>query len=127
MTNRSINRTPTFEAIRFTTDIGDLGDRELVVEAVFEAEEAKVAVFSALDKVVAESGAILASNTSSIPIMKLAMATSRPQQVVGIHLDERAIAGSGIDTAGLRPIARCGGPGDYTVVERIFKMTRPTS
>ena len=78
-------RDRAFEAIRFTTDIGDLGDRELVVEAVFEAEEAKVAVFSALDKVVAESGAILASNTSSIPIMKLAMATSRPQQVVGIH------------------------------------------
>ncbi|HTT29850.1 MAG TPA: flavin reductase family protein [Solirubrobacteraceae bacterium] len=48
-------------------------------------------------------------------------------QVVGIHLDERAIAGDGIDTAGLRPIARCGGPADYTVVERIFRMTRPTS
>jgi len=47
-------------------------------------------------------------------------------QVVGIHLDERAIAGSGIVTAGLRPIARLGGPADYTVVERIFKMTRPT-
>lgn len=48
-------------------------------------------------------------------------------QVVGIHLDERAIAGEEIDTAGLRPIARCGGPADYTVVERIFRMTRPTS
>jgi flavin reductase (DIM6/NTAB) family NADH-FMN oxidoreductase RutF len=48
-------------------------------------------------------------------------------QVVGIHLDEHAIAGDGIDTAGLRPIARCGGPADYTVVERIFRMTRPTS
>jgi flavin reductase (DIM6/NTAB) family NADH-FMN oxidoreductase RutF len=47
-------------------------------------------------------------------------------QVVGVHLDERALAGSGIDTAGLRPIARCGGPADYTVVERIFRMTRPT-
>jgi flavin reductase (DIM6/NTAB) family NADH-FMN oxidoreductase RutF len=46
-------------------------------------------------------------------------------QVVGVHLDERAIAGSGIDTAGLRPIARLGGPADYTVVERVFKMTRP--
>ncbi len=47
-------------------------------------------------------------------------------QVVGVHLDERALSGSGIDTAGLRPIARCGGPADYTVVERIFRMTRPT-
>ncbi len=48
-------------------------------------------------------------------------------QVVGVHLDERAIAGSGIDTAGLRPVARLGGPDEYTVVEQIFRMTRPTS
>ena len=48
-------------------------------------------------------------------------------QVVGVHLDERAVSGSAIDTAGLRPIARCGGPADYTVVERIFRMTRPTA
>ena len=48
-------------------------------------------------------------------------------QVVGVHLDERALAGSGIDTAGLRPVARCGGPADYTVVERIFRMTRPSA
>jgi len=48
-------------------------------------------------------------------------------QVVGVHLDERAVSGSGIDTAGLRPIARCGGPADYTVVERIFQMTRPSA
>ena len=48
-------------------------------------------------------------------------------QVVGVHLDERALAGSGIDTAALRPVARCGGPADYTVVERIFRMTRPTA
>ena len=46
-------------------------------------------------------------------------------QVVGIHLDERAIAGEGIDTAGLRPIARLGGPADYTVVDTVFRMTRP--
>jgi flavin reductase (DIM6/NTAB) family NADH-FMN oxidoreductase RutF len=48
-------------------------------------------------------------------------------QVVGVHLDENAIVGSAVDTARLRPIARCGGPGDYTVVERIFKMLRPQS
>ncbi|MBV9944522.1 MAG: flavin reductase family protein, partial [Solirubrobacterales bacterium] len=48
-------------------------------------------------------------------------------QVVGVHLDERARAGAGIDTAGLRPIARCGGPADYTVVEHIFRMTRPSA
>jgi flavin reductase (DIM6/NTAB) family NADH-FMN oxidoreductase RutF len=46
-------------------------------------------------------------------------------QVIGVHLDERAIAGEGVDTAGLRPIARCGGPAHYAVVERIFQMWRP--
>jgi flavin reductase (DIM6/NTAB) family NADH-FMN oxidoreductase RutF len=48
-------------------------------------------------------------------------------QVVGVHLDERHVAGDAVDTASLRPIARCGGPGDYTVVERIFQMLRPRS
>jgi flavin reductase (DIM6/NTAB) family NADH-FMN oxidoreductase RutF len=47
-------------------------------------------------------------------------------QVVGVHLDERAIAGEAVDTAALRPIARLGGPADYTVVERVFRMRRPT-
>ncbi|MBV9715785.1 MAG: hypothetical protein JOZ64_10455 [Solirubrobacterales bacterium] len=46
-------------------------------------------------------------------------------QVVGIHLDARAIDGDGVDTAALRPVARCGGPGDYAVVERVFQMFRP--
>jgi 3-hydroxybutyryl-CoA dehydrogenase len=71
--------------LRFTTDLGDYADRELVVEAVAEDEAIKVEVFSALDKVVTDREAILASNTSAIPIMKLAMATSRPEQVIGIH------------------------------------------
>jgi flavin reductase (DIM6/NTAB) family NADH-FMN oxidoreductase RutF len=46
-------------------------------------------------------------------------------QVVGVHLDESAIRGSGVDTGALRPIARCGGPGDYAVVEEVFEMLRP--
>jgi 3-hydroxybutyryl-CoA dehydrogenase len=71
--------------LRFTTDMGDLADRQLVVEAVTEAEAAKLEVFSTLDEVVTGDDAILASNTSSIPIMKLAMATRRPEQVVGLH------------------------------------------
>jgi flavin reductase (DIM6/NTAB) family NADH-FMN oxidoreductase RutF len=48
-------------------------------------------------------------------------------QVVGVHLDERAIDGAVVDTATLRPVARCGGPADYAVVERLFQMTRPLS
>lgn len=69
----------------FTTDYELLADRQLVVEAVVELESAKAAVFERLDGVVEDRSAILASNTSSIPIMKLAMSTSRPAQVVGIH------------------------------------------
>jgi 3-hydroxybutyryl-CoA dehydrogenase len=71
--------------IEFSTDIGSLADRQLVVEAVVESEPEKLAVFEALDKVVEAPDAVLASNTTSVPIMKLAMATGRPSQVIGIH------------------------------------------
>ena len=71
--------------IEYAADIGSLSDRQLVVEAVVESEPEKVTVFETLDKVVEAPDAVLASNTSSIPIMKLAMATSRPSQVIGIH------------------------------------------
>jgi 3-hydroxybutyryl-CoA dehydrogenase len=69
----------------FTTDLADLSDRDLVIEAVVEDEAMKVAIFRELDRVVAADSAVLASNTSSIPIMKLGTATQRPQQVIGIH------------------------------------------
>ncbi|MCL4423588.1 MAG: 3-hydroxybutyryl-CoA dehydrogenase [Actinobacteria bacterium] len=78
-------RERALSRIRIGMDLADLADRELVVEAVVEAETAKLDVFAGLDKVVVSETAILASNTSSIPIMKLAMATSRPQAVIGIH------------------------------------------
>ena len=71
--------------LRFVTDLGEFADRELVVEAVSEAEEVKLGVFRALDAAVESDDAVLASNTSSIPIMKLAMATRRPDHVVGLH------------------------------------------
>ena len=62
-----------------------LADRSLVFEAVVESEAEKVDVFRRMDAVVEDPEAVLASNTSSIPIMKLAMATKRPQAVVGVH------------------------------------------
>ena len=71
--------------LRFTADLDALADRELVVEAIVEEEQTKAELFGRLDKVLRDPKAILASNTSSIPIMKLAMATSRPEQVVGLH------------------------------------------
>jgi 3-hydroxybutyryl-CoA dehydrogenase len=71
--------------IAFSTDMATLADRDLVVEAVVESEAEKVEVFQLLDKIVEAPDAVLASNTSSIPIMKLAMANGRPTQVIGIH------------------------------------------
>jgi len=78
-------RDKALSSIRFTTDLAEFADRELVIEAVPERAEAKSDVFAALDEIVAGHEAILASNTSSIPIMRLAMATSRAPQVIGIH------------------------------------------
>ncbi len=71
--------------LAFTTDLGELSDRQLVVEAIAEDEALKTEVFSTLDRVVEDGDAILASNTSSIPIMKLGISTQRPEHVVGIH------------------------------------------
>ena len=71
--------------IQVVTELDALADREVVIEAIVEDEAAKVALFTQLDTVVCAPDAILASNTSSIPIMKLGVVTSRPTQVIGIH------------------------------------------
>jgi 3-hydroxybutyryl-CoA dehydrogenase len=70
--------------VRFTDTLEDLADCDLVTEAAIEDEEAKTAIFAALGKVV-RSDALLTSNTSSIPIMKLAAVTPNPERVVGMH------------------------------------------
>jgi 3-hydroxybutyryl-CoA dehydrogenase len=70
--------------IRTTTDVADLRDAVIVVEAVTEQFEIKSEVFKALDAVV-KSDALLASNTSSISITKLAAITRRPEKVIGLH------------------------------------------
>jgi 3-hydroxybutyryl-CoA dehydrogenase len=71
---------------RITPAVGlsALADRQIVVEAVVESLDVKVAVFGELDKLLAPE-AILASNTSSISITKLAGATSRPESFIGMH------------------------------------------
>lgn len=79
------DRDKALGAIRFTADLAEFADRELVIEAIIEREEAKSRVLAALDTIIAAREVIFASNTSSIPIMKLAMATSRAPQVIGIH------------------------------------------
>ncbi|MGD8329899.1 MAG: 3-hydroxybutyryl-CoA dehydrogenase [Acidobacteriota bacterium] len=70
--------------VRGTTDLADLFDADLVVEAIIENEEAKAEVFQALDEGCPEH-TILASNTSSISITRLAEATGRPDKVIGMH------------------------------------------
>ncbi|HJE90622.1 MAG TPA: 3-hydroxybutyryl-CoA dehydrogenase [Dietzia timorensis] len=71
--------------LRFTTEIADFADRQLVTEAVVEDEAVKTELFRELDEVVTDPNAVLASNTSSIPIMKLGMVTQNPQRVIGLH------------------------------------------
>ncbi|WP_299573397.1 3-hydroxybutyryl-CoA dehydrogenase [uncultured Williamsia sp.] len=71
--------------LRFTSDLGDFADRQMVCEAVVEDEAVKTGIFTELDKVVTDPTAVLASNTSSIPIMKLGMATQNAHRVVGMH------------------------------------------
>ncbi|WP_406140062.1 3-hydroxybutyryl-CoA dehydrogenase [Streptomyces sp. NBC_01089] len=73
------------EALRFTTDLDAFADRDLAVEAAPENAEMKLGIFSALDKIMVQPDALMTSNTSSIPIMKLASATTRPGQVMGLH------------------------------------------
>ncbi|MFH8283019.1 3-hydroxybutyryl-CoA dehydrogenase [Streptomyces antibioticus] len=69
----------------FTSSLDDLADRQLVVEAVVENPDAKTEVFAALDKIVEDPAAVLATNTSSLPVMRLSMATARADRVVGLH------------------------------------------
>ena len=78
-------RDEAIARLAFTTDFAELADRQLVVEAVIEDEALKTNVFRELDRAISDPQAILASNTSSIPIMKLGIATQRPEQVIGIH------------------------------------------
>lgn len=78
-------RDAALDRLTFTTDLGEFADRDLVIEAVVENEQVKTEIFQVLDQVVTRPDAILASNTSSIPLVNLAVATSRPGQVLGIH------------------------------------------
>jgi len=67
-----------------TTDYGDIGDADLVIEAVFENMAIKKEVFEKLDSV-CKAGAILATNTSTLDVDAIAGATKRPQDVIGLH------------------------------------------
>ncbi len=70
--------------ITATTELDAVADADVVVEAVFEDLGVKHEIFRSLDKIV-KDGAVLASNTSAIPITKIAAVTGRPEAVVGVH------------------------------------------
>ncbi|MFF3751022.1 3-hydroxyacyl-CoA dehydrogenase family protein [Streptomyces sp. NPDC002018] len=70
--------------ITTTTELDAVADADIVVEAVFEKLDVKHEIFRALDKLVRDD-AVLASNTSAIPITKIAAVTGRPERVVGTH------------------------------------------
>jgi 3-hydroxybutyryl-CoA dehydrogenase len=78
------DREAALGRLSFTTRFESLADSEIVIEAVVENYEVKAAVFGRLDEIVG-SEAILASNTSSISITKLAAATGRPERFIGMH------------------------------------------
>jgi 3-hydroxybutyryl-CoA dehydrogenase len=74
----------TLGRIAGTTDLDAAADADIVVEAVFERIEIKHEVFRQLDKI-CRAGAVLGTNTSAIPITRIAAVTQRPEAVVGIH------------------------------------------
>jgi 3-hydroxybutyryl-CoA dehydrogenase len=78
------DREAALARLTFTTELDDLADRDVVIEAVVEDEAEKTAVFRALGGIVSPN-CLLASNTSSIPIMKLASVTAHPERVIGLH------------------------------------------
>ncbi|MPY50393.1 3-hydroxybutyryl-CoA dehydrogenase [Streptomyces acidicola] len=78
-------REQALTRLSFTHDLGDLADRQFVIEAVAENREIKSEVFRRLDNAVTDPDAVLATNTSSIPVVDLAVTTGRPSRVVGLH------------------------------------------
>lgn len=77
-------REEMLERLTITTDLQEASDCDLVIEAVVESMKVKVDVFQQLDEITPPH-AILATNTSSLPITEIAAATKRPDQVIGMH------------------------------------------
>jgi 3-hydroxybutyryl-CoA dehydrogenase len=78
------DRDATLARVRVTTELSDLADRDLVIEAIVEDETVKAALYGELGTLV-RPDTVLASNTSSIPIARLAAATPGPERVLGMH------------------------------------------
>ncbi|MFP3906366.1 MAG: 3-hydroxyacyl-CoA dehydrogenase family protein [Acidimicrobiales bacterium] len=77
-------RDEALALVSATSDLGDLADCDVVIESVVEDLDTKKALFAELDGIVKADG-VLATNTSTLPVVEMAMQTSRPDKVVGIH------------------------------------------
>ncbi len=75
----------TLERVTFTADLDAVADRDLVVEAASEDEQTKLELFRRLGSLLESDEAVLASNTSSIPIVKLGAVSGRADRVMGVH------------------------------------------
>ncbi|MFJ9606217.1 3-hydroxybutyryl-CoA dehydrogenase [Kitasatospora sp. NPDC101176] len=78
-------RTDAWAHLLFADDLETLADRQLVVEAVVEHEDVKAEVLRTLDKVLVDEDAVLATNTSAIPVTRLGITTGRASHVLGLH------------------------------------------
>src|SRR6266508_239948 len=78
------DRDAALARIRWSTALDDLADADLVVEAVVEELSVKKALFASLDEI-CKPGVVLATSTSSLPVIECAMAANRPADVVGLH------------------------------------------
>jgi 3-hydroxybutyryl-CoA dehydrogenase len=94
-------RDETLGRVRLTTDLDGLADADLVIESVVEDLEVKRRLFADLDRACAPH-AILASNTSTLPVVELAMQTERPDRVCGLHFFNPAPAMSLVEV--VRPL-----------------------
>ena len=118
-------RAALLDRITYTTELADLADADLVVEAIPESLELKARVFTELEEV-CRPDVILASNTSSLSVTEIGVHTGRPGKVVGLHFFNpapvlqarrdrahgRHRAGRGRRRRGARPRARQGAGGD---------------
>jgi 3-hydroxybutyryl-CoA dehydrogenase len=77
-------RSEALERVRAVTDLGELAECDLVLESIVEDLATKKHLFTELDRVCAD-GAILATNTSTLPVVEMAMETGRPDRVCGVH------------------------------------------
>ena len=78
------DRQAALGRVTATSDLGDLADCDLVLESIVEDLAAKRQLFNELDRICA-TGTIIATNTSTLPVIELAMETGRPERVCGVH------------------------------------------